>query len=609
PVLVDIGRKTEWSDKIRTVKEQLREIPDKGISYGALAYLNRDQETRKSIRNANAFQIIFNYLGQLDNVLKNQGTIKTADENTGQTVEPQNAGNRKLAITVLVSQGRLRIFFSYAAEMYAKKTVQTLAKTYLNALEEIVKHCVNQPKRSILPKDFHEITPVQRYWVDDEIDKKFKETERNHGSIYSAFSIRGSLNLESFEKAIAYVLKRHESLRASFQKLNNSYYMKTIQSYKLTDFYRFTTSSQLMDYSYQEEFVRFQDHVFNMQTGPLFLTRMIEINKNTFLFSIKWHHVIADRWSTRVLYRDLLTAYYSYNEAKDPDRLPLELQLSDFMFLQNSNRKANEIDDRRYWEYRYPINNMLWEKKVEEVNSKKMSIGPSERIGFSFPPIHSNWIHELSRSFNCTLFTILQATWNMYVNKTEGKEDIIIGTYTSGRELIGSEDQIGCFASTEIIRTIINPADSLTDIIEKVKNSNKETSDHKAYSLMSFIFDHLKNWPEGTPFWDTNIVYESFTEANAGGEETLLNNNNLDIKEAFSDDDIKLNTMLIDKHLNFRKTRDGIDLLMNFNNNVHTHDEIYAMINGYFDFLEKLQSTVLSDNNTYSSQNHYHGTI
>ncbi|SDH74503.1 Phosphopantetheine attachment site, partial [Pedobacter terrae] len=31
PVLVDIGRKTEWSDKIRTVKEQLREIPDKGI--------------------------------------------------------------------------------------------------------------------------------------------------------------------------------------------------------------------------------------------------------------------------------------------------------------------------------------------------------------------------------------------------------------------------------------------------------------------------------------------------------------------------------------------------------------------------------------------------
>ena len=76
PVLLEINPNKGEDDLIKTVKEQLRQIPDKGIGYGVLKYLNKED----SLLRAKNPDIVFNYLGQADNVLSSGKWFTLATE-------------------------------------------------------------------------------------------------------------------------------------------------------------------------------------------------------------------------------------------------------------------------------------------------------------------------------------------------------------------------------------------------------------------------------------------------------------------------------------------------------------------------------------------------
>jgi NRPS condensation-like uncharacterized protein len=57
PVLFDLNEVKEESDLIKSVKEQLRKIPDKGIGYGVLKYINKEKVLQKLKRSGYNFQL------------------------------------------------------------------------------------------------------------------------------------------------------------------------------------------------------------------------------------------------------------------------------------------------------------------------------------------------------------------------------------------------------------------------------------------------------------------------------------------------------------------------------------------------------------------------
>ena len=57
-------------EAIKNIKEQLHIVPNKGIGYGLLRYLNQDDELKQSLATKDTAQITFNYLGQFDAALK-----------------------------------------------------------------------------------------------------------------------------------------------------------------------------------------------------------------------------------------------------------------------------------------------------------------------------------------------------------------------------------------------------------------------------------------------------------------------------------------------------------------------------------------------------------
>src|SRR5205807_1369362 len=83
PVLLRLGGTTSLPQALRTIKEQLRNIPNRGLGYGVLKYLSSNPEPGVQLRTQPRAEISFNYLGQLDRALSGSSLFEPASEPIG----------------------------------------------------------------------------------------------------------------------------------------------------------------------------------------------------------------------------------------------------------------------------------------------------------------------------------------------------------------------------------------------------------------------------------------------------------------------------------------------------------------------------------------------
>lgn len=138
---------------IRSVKEQLNSVPDKGMGYGALRYLHPDTAVRDSLSNDHAFALTVNYLGQFDTV--DQTTLLTiANESPGAVIAGDSAFDNQLETDFFVRDGRLQGQWRYAGNQYLPHTISTLAEQFCQHLTTLVHHCTAQEQTLLSPADF-----------------------------------------------------------------------------------------------------------------------------------------------------------------------------------------------------------------------------------------------------------------------------------------------------------------------------------------------------------------------------------------------------------------------------------------------------------------------
>jgi len=154
PLHLDITGKHNTGESIKTIKEQIRQVPAKGIGFGLLKYLGKP-EIKKQINQLPKPQVIFNYLGQYDTTNK-MGNFKPIQGLSGSDHDPNGKIDHLLDITGSVLNGELnfRIFFS--REIFDLDTIQAFADTYIKELKTIIDHCIQTEDGGYTPSDFEE---------------------------------------------------------------------------------------------------------------------------------------------------------------------------------------------------------------------------------------------------------------------------------------------------------------------------------------------------------------------------------------------------------------------------------------------------------------------
>ncbi|WP_375475181.1 amino acid adenylation domain-containing protein [uncultured Nostoc sp.] len=153
PVLLQLPDLNQPSSVIKSIKEQLRAIPSRGIGYGILRYLCKDISVNQQLQTIATPKISFNYLGQFDQV-KSQNGWKFASESTGANQSSKQTRDHLLDINALVIEGELQINWTYSSNVHTQATVENLAQNYIQTIRSIIKHCQSQDAFGYTPSDF-----------------------------------------------------------------------------------------------------------------------------------------------------------------------------------------------------------------------------------------------------------------------------------------------------------------------------------------------------------------------------------------------------------------------------------------------------------------------
>jgi non-ribosomal peptide synthase protein (TIGR01720 family) len=152
PLQLAIKNENEEAELIKSVKEQLRQLPAKGIGYGVLKYIVKEP----GLQGNDPWDIVFNYLGQLDNVVNESKWIAIANESAGSNTSKDHLANEKISVRVFVKAGKLVISWSYSTLHFHENTIKVLAVSFVTNLQQLITHCMLQQHSGTVytPSDF-----------------------------------------------------------------------------------------------------------------------------------------------------------------------------------------------------------------------------------------------------------------------------------------------------------------------------------------------------------------------------------------------------------------------------------------------------------------------
>ena len=152
PVVLEHPADGGTAGLIKSVKEQLRNIPNKGVGFGLLRYAaGEGTEALSNIKT----EIVFNYLGQFDqDTTQEQRAFRPVPGSLGQMMSPEGTEDVRLFVTGMISEGQLTISIRYNTTQYKQETISRILDKYKAQIEEQVRFCLHQEEGEYTVSDF-----------------------------------------------------------------------------------------------------------------------------------------------------------------------------------------------------------------------------------------------------------------------------------------------------------------------------------------------------------------------------------------------------------------------------------------------------------------------
>ncbi|MBD2677469.1 MULTISPECIES: type I polyketide synthase [Nostoc] len=168
PILLEIGSLCEPVEVLKVVKEQVRNFPNQGLGYGVLKYLSHDTLITEKLRSLQPAEVIFLYLGNLEETLPKSTLWKLSEKSSGNVVSLQGNRSHLLEINGLIINNQLKVDWIYSTNIYRAETVKKLTEGFVENLRSLIRDFQSSSLINYTPSDFAEFKSTQ--WSQAEID-------------------------------------------------------------------------------------------------------------------------------------------------------------------------------------------------------------------------------------------------------------------------------------------------------------------------------------------------------------------------------------------------------------------------------------------------------
>jgi len=144
----------DLDSNIKSVKEQLRQIPNKGIGYGILKYKNSNVAV-DTITDYSP-EVLFNYLGVNHQVKKTEELLAVETLDTISLRSNESERSYLFEINTFVQNNILNVNWSYSKDIHNSATITSLTTSFKRNLEDIIDYCLKDNDGAYTPSDFPE---------------------------------------------------------------------------------------------------------------------------------------------------------------------------------------------------------------------------------------------------------------------------------------------------------------------------------------------------------------------------------------------------------------------------------------------------------------------
>ncbi|HEX8276908.1 MAG TPA: amino acid adenylation domain-containing protein [Longimicrobiaceae bacterium] len=519
PVRLSVPAGADEGALLRSVKEQLRAVPRRGVGFGILRWLGSDA-VRAKLAALPGAEVSFNYLGRFDAGFADDALFRRARGDVGPAHAPEGARSHLLDVNALVTGGRLEVGWTYAEGVHSRATVERIAAEYLDALRALVAHCAAPGAGGWTPSDFPlaglDQAGVDRLTAGRRVEAVYPLSPMQQGMLFHAalgegespylvqldMTLAGALDPEALARAWSDTVEAHSALRSAFVWEGVPEPLQVAETgvelpWHVEDWRGLSADEweARLDAYVAED----RRRGFDLSRAPLMRFALFRTGEREHRLLWTQHHLLLDGWSGAMVLREVLARH---------DGRPVDAArprpYRDFVeWLRSRDERAAEA----FW--RGALAGFAAPTPLALPAPAEPGAGIAE-ADLRLSADATAALLAMARGRGLTLNTLVQGAWALLLARYAGEDDVVFGATVSGRpaEIAGVEQMVGLFINTLPVRARLRPDARVGDWLAGLQAEQSEARRFEHAPLMQ-----VQAWsevPAGEPLFGSLLIFENY---------------------------------------------------------------------------------------------------
>ncbi|NOQ25387.1 MAG: amino acid adenylation domain-containing protein [Bacteroidales bacterium] len=295
-----------------------------------------------------------------------------------------------------------------------------------------------------------------------------------------AFKLKGEANEKKIEEIFNILIQRHESLRVSFQVIDNNIVQIVDDNADIKLKSRLIKNSEIDGVI--EDFIT----KFDISVAPLLRVGLFKIIDSddagfNYLLVIDVHHIIADEASYKILIQEFIDLYSGKKLAVT------ELQYKEFAYWQNDTVNNDALrKQEKYWLSKFSdgINELNLPKREDSIQIEDQAAIKRFELDLDKSIILSEFV----KSSNTTMYVFLLSIFKVLLSKYCNQKDIIVTSPVSTRPGIKFQNTIGLFVNMLPMKSHIEPDMEYSNYLLDLKNEVMSNLENDMFQFENIVW-------------------------------------------------------------------------------------------------------------------------
>ncbi|MDY7094267.1 MAG: amino acid adenylation domain-containing protein [Acidobacteriota bacterium] len=299
--------------------------------------------------------------------------------------------------------------------------------------------------------------------------------------VQAGLRLDGDLVPEILAAALRRVVERHEALRTVFELRDGEPRQRVVAPWApplpVVDLRRLSAQDRRSREA--ELLTAAVGRPFDLRRGPLLRWLLLRLGEREHALHVTLHHIVSDGWSMGLLVREVVTAYRGGLTEEPAELPPLPVQFPDFAVWQRRSLSGEHLrGELEHW------HQVLGGPAPRlELPAARREAAENTFRGAARPVLLSaslaGGLRQLARRCGATLFMTLLAAFQALLWRLTGESDVRVGAPIAGRRRLETEDLIGLFLNTLILRADLSDDPGFRQLLARVRATALDAFAHQ----------------------------------------------------------------------------------------------------------------------------------